>query len=327
MFNRAFKSAKGLFGQNPRQDGARQITLPVLPDGGARTSTLDPVAYRARYPDCCEMSDIEAVKHYETFGMKEGRVANPLVLRENFIEGLKKKFSILEIGPFCNPAVSGAHVKYFEILDQAALVERAKLHNLPTDRVPIIHFLSPDGDLSVVVENFECCFSSHVIEHQPDLVRHLQAIEKILLPGGEYHLLIPDHRYCFDHYLRPSTIADVLDAHHAKRFRNEMRAVIEHMAMTTHNDPVRHWNGDHGESYKTETHIERVRNATQHFIDANGAYLDTHAWQFTPDSFFEIVTSLNRLGLLKLTPRVVNDTPFGRFEFSAVLTKHTLATQ
>ena len=255
------------------------------------------------------------------------KISSSLALRENFIEGLRTKSSILEIGPFCNPAVSGTNVKYFEILDQDALVERAKLHNLATDRVPVIHFLSPDGDLQIVNENFECCFSSHVIEHQPDLVRHLQAVENILLPNGEYYLLIPDHRYCFDHFLRPSTIADVLDAHHAKRTRNELRCVIEHMALTTHNDPTRHWNGDHGDPYKTESHIERVKCATQQFIDANGSYIDTHAWQFTPESFFEIVSSLNKLELLGLTSNFVNDTPTGRFEFSVILKKPSLVMQ
>ena len=320
MFNRVVNFVRSGSRRNhgKRPNSALATTFAT---SGGRKLKVDFNSYRDKYSDCRKMSDAEILNHFEYHGISEGRVAHPLALRENFLSELKSKSSILEIGPFCNPGVSGGHVKYFEILDQAALIERAKLYNLNADIVPMIHFLSPEGDLSIVKENFQCCFSSHVIEHQPDFIRHLQEIEKILLPEGEYCLLIPDHRYCFDHFITPSTVADVFDAFERRKTKHDLRSVIEHRALTTHNDPLSHWLGNHGPQFSAETHLVALKNSLDEFKNASGKSIDVHAWQFTPDSFFEIVSSLNKLGLLGLKPSFVNDTPYGRFEFSAVLKK------
>ena len=42
-------------------------------------------------------------------------ISAPLSKRENLLERVKSKPSILEIGPFCNPAIIGPQVKYFEV--------------------------------------------------------------------------------------------------------------------------------------------------------------------------------------------------------------------
>jgi SAM-dependent methyltransferase len=249
------------------------------------------------------------------------RTSTPLSKRENLLERLKSKPSILEIGPFCNPAIIGPQVKYFEVLDQLALVARAKELNYKIENVPEVHFLSPTGNLAVIDEMFDCCFSSHVIEHQPDLVTHLQQVEQILEPDGEYCLIVPDQRYCFDHYLRPSTIADILDAYYSGRKLHGLKSIIEHFALTTHNDPVRHWRRDHSQLENLDYKIARIKNAIQIHEQANGCYVDVHAWQFTPKNFYEVLTLLNSLNLTNLTPVEVFDTPRGRFEFTAILKK------
>src|SRR5204862_2742903 len=65
-------------------------------------------------------------------------------------------------------------------------------------------------------------------------------------PGGSYFLAIPDHRYCFDHFLAPSTIVEVLDANMRKAGVHSAANFINMRAMVTHNKAGRHWNGDHG---------------------------------------------------------------------------------
>jgi hypothetical protein len=58
------------------------------------------------------------------------------------------------------------------------------------------------------------------------------------------------------------------------------------------------------------------------YIIANkDAYLDTHAWHFTPDVFLDIVNQLYNYGLSKLKAERIYNTPFGRFELCAILSK------
>jgi hypothetical protein len=232
---------------------------------------------------------------------------------EDFIRSIPSDGPVLEIGPFNRPRLTGAHVRYFDIVDQAAINARAAFKGLPETAPPIDH-VSPDGDLSTVPGPLAGILSAHCIEHQLDLVGHLQAAERLLEPGRGYHLIIPDKRYCFDHFLAESTIADVLDAHLHPRSKHATRAVIEHLALTTHNNARRHWLGDHG---RPGTNAERIKGA----LGAVHKGVDAHAWRFTPTSFRQILALLRDVGLIGLEPEAVHRTPWGRGEFCAVLRK------
>ena len=119
-----------------------------------------------------------------------------------------------------------------------------------------------------------------------------------------------------DHFIAESSIADVIDAHLSGRRVHALGSVIEHAALTTHNDPVRHWNGDHG-GHPDDPN--RVRGGIEEFRVTEGRYLDVHAWQFTPSSFKTIISMLNKLHYIDLTPIRVYDPPFGSNEFYAIL--------
>ena len=41
-------------------------------------------------------------------------------------------------------------------------------------KVPDIHYHHPNGDLSIIDSKFDAIFSSHCIEHTPDIVSHLK---------------------------------------------------------------------------------------------------------------------------------------------------------
>ena len=101
------------------------------------------------------------------------------------------------------------------------------------DAVPYIHHvLGPQG-LDGFTEEFDAVLSSHCIEHQPDLVHHLQQVQhKLKNDGGRYFILIPDKRYCFDKHIAPSTIAEVVQAHEEHRTVHTLRSVIEHLSLT-----------------------------------------------------------------------------------------------
>lgn len=277
---------------------------------------FDVEIYRELHADLRALTPDEAQRHYLRHGIREGRRGHALRNRGAFAN-FAAQGEALEIGPFTNPMLRGPKISYFDVLDSAGLRERAARLNRPFEAVPTkIDFVSPTGDLDIVDRKFDAVFSSHCIEHQPDLIRHLLAVGRLLRPGGRYFLLIPDHRYCFDHFMRPSTIADVLDAHYAQRRIHSLRSQVEHHALTTHNDASRHWRGDHG---KTEKVGERALQALVAFRADSDAYVDVHAWYFTPTSFEELIGILCQLKHSTLRVERVYPTLENENEFWAVL--------
>ncbi|MCU0429656.1 MAG: class I SAM-dependent methyltransferase [Cytophagaceae bacterium] len=240
--------------------------------------------------------------------------------REDFINSIPHGASVLEIGPFFKPVCRGANVKYFDILNQEELKERAIGIGSKEliEATPFIHFVSPIGDLGVIDEKFDVIISSHAIEHQLDLVNHLKSVGNLLENGGAYYVLVPDKRYSFDHFIAVSSIAEVLHYHFEKRKAHSLKSVIEHRALTTHDSPFRHWRNDHGSIQNLK---DRIRNALKEYENANGKNIDVHAWYFTPDSFVEIIQLLNQLDFIELSVKEIIPTKYGSVEFFAVLTK------
>ena len=275
--------------------------------------------YRNLYPDLRSMSEADAAAHFQRYGIREGRQGSPLAVRENLLAALKRRRTILEIGPFCSPVVRGRNVAYFDVLDREGLRARAARLGLDPAGVPGVQFVSPTGDLSVVDRRFAAAVSSHCIEHQPDLVRHLQQVAAVLEPGGHYFLMVPNKLYCFDHFLPDSTLAQVLAAHVEGRRLHRLESVIEHRALTTHNLPARHWAGDHADPGYRASIVGRARAALDEYAAAQGGYIDVHAWQFTPGSFRELTAMLHDGGYSPLRPLRVYETPHGRNEFTAIL--------
>ena len=291
-------------------DPARSADIQLPP-------TLDLPIYRARNPDVAAFTDDQLRTHYAAHGIAEGRESNALATRKDFAALIPPKADALEIGPFYSPVLRSRQTRYFDILSQADLIARAKQIGVADPAVPKIDFISGTGDLSGIKLQFDIVLSSHCIEHQPDLIAHLRQVEALLREGGRYFLLIPDKRYCFDHFLPSSTAADILDAHqHAARVHS-LRNVINHRAFTTHNDGKRHWAGDHG-TY-LDNHPDRVRAAVAEYQAHPGGYIDVHAWFFTPDSLCELLATLHALGLTRLTMERVYPTRRHAIEFWMVL--------
>jgi SAM-dependent methyltransferase len=226
---------------------------------------------------------------------------------------------VLEIGPFDRPMVTGDGVYYFDVLDQENLIKKAKTNPRRTGTVPFIHYVSPIGDMTIIDRTFAAVFSSHAIEHQPDLMKHLCDVGRILKPNGFYFLAIPDKRYCFDHFSAESSIADVIEAR--GRRVHSLGNIVTHRALFTHNDVRRHWAGDHANPAYRENMPNRIKTAIRVHEEANGSYVDVHAWRFTPRSFREIAQLLFEIEFSPLKPQRVYETPRLRGEFMAVLQK------
>jgi len=209
----------------------------------------------------------------------------------------------LEIGPFDVPFLKGARIEYFDILDQEQLRQRAIELSRNPHNCPLIQYT---GKLSDVPRRFSAVFSSHMLEHSPDLAAHLEDVAGLLEPDGSYFLIIPDKRYCFDHFLPESTFEQVVAG--KGRELPSTEAVINHLTRTTHNFAILHWLGLHGKM-RNDGRAEREIAAVQ-----NGAYVDVHQWIFTPQSFRDISLSLDIFESV-----AVHDTAFGDLEFMAIL--------
>lgn len=275
--------------------------------------------YRQHYTDIANIADEALLAHYQFFGIDEGRVSSPAAWRGVLVELVQQEASVLEVGPFAAPAVSGEHVRYIDAFDKEELIRRCAWHNLDPSRVPHIDYVSPDGSFDTIDRKFNAVFGSHSIEHQPDLVRHLQNVSSVLEPGGRYYIVSPDKRFCFDHFRSTSSIADVMTAYVTNLGLHQPRTLVAHAIETTHNDPARHWRGDHGMPSYQETECARVDELRDRIESAD--YIDSHAWQFTPEAFFEIISILRRQGLIDLVAERVYHTPRDMFEFTAVLRK------
>jgi len=254
--------------------------------------------YRLLHADLRSLSDQQLISHYQRFGEPEGRRSNSIATRNDFAALVPRGARSLEIGPFYTPLLRGSNTKYFDRLTQAELIARAESLALPTADVPAIDFVSHACDLSIVNESFEYILSSHCIEHNPDLIGHLQNVERLLVPGGRYFVLAPDKRYCFDHYRAVSTIADVIDAHEEKRTLHTLANVLGSHVLATHNDCGRHWAGDHGPYMADVEHGTRV--GLGQYREAAGAYIDVHGWFFTPASAKALFCQLPPLGYTNL---------------------------
>lgn len=280
---------------------------------------FDLEAYRAHNPDLAGFSDDRLVAHYEHNGIEEGRRTNVLASRSDFVALIPPEAKALEIGPFHQPLLRGTRTKYFDVLPQVGLMERARCLDFATANVPHIDYVSDTGDLTIVDDTFAYVLSSHCVEHQPDLIAHLRNVEALLENGGRYFALIPDKRYCFDHFIAESSLADVLAAHHDRRHVHSLKSVLEHRVLTTHNDSGRHWAGDHG--IYLHAFEARTRATLQEFASANGAYVDVHAWFFTPSGMRLIATALKQLDYIGLALERLYPTRRNSNEFWCVFRK------
>jgi SAM-dependent methyltransferase len=277
---------------------------------------FDPLFYKNAHPDLASLDAENLRRHYETFGRDEGRTANQLRTRADFVKQISAGTSVLEIGPFASPVLVRPEVRYCDVLDQRQLRERAQALGLDANRVPFMHYVLDERGLDAITDSFETVVSSHSIEHQPDLITHLQQVGRRLRTPGRYFVLVPDKRYCFDRLIAPSTIAEVLDAHEQRRKVHTLRSVIEHRALTTHNQPDRHWSEP---ELRLCVNASVVGAAIEEWRAAQGGYLDVHAWYFTPESFSEIVRLLRELAFSPFDLERLYPTRRGSNEFWAVL--------
>lgn len=305
------------------------IPHPTLPP------EFDPDLYRAipGQEHLSALSPAEATLHHQTEGRDAGLIGTAVhhraALCQLLTAGTDIGADVLEIIPGISPSLCPPdyRVRYLDVMDTAHLRAFAQACGLDPAQAPEVHYLwrgEPYRDL--IATRFTALFSCHNIQRHPNLTHHLRDAADILAPGGLYLLIVPDKRYCYDHYLPLSTIADVLEAHMENRQRHAPRHMLEHDLHHTHNDSRGHWNGDHGNDPRLAGNTAERGARISAALAARAAqtghadiHAGIHAWRFTPDSFRLIFDDLHAAGLSPFTVERVYPTIRGSLEFFAVL--------
>ena len=177
-------------------------------------------------------------------------------------------------------------------------------------------------NLGSINEKFDTIISSHNLEHQVNLISHLNQVSELLKPGGSYKMVVPDCAYCFDAKIRPSMISEVISKGSLQDKTHSIDKVIEHKSLTIHNDPVRHWEDSiNGIEQYNLIDVTRVSSAMKEFKESNGKYIDVHSWQFRPHTLSDILQALIELKLIKFTSTSCYGSVYGRLEFCIELFK------
>lgn len=274
-------------------------------------------AYREANHDLAGFNDEQLALHYERHGRDEGRAGNRLLTRDEFISLIPASATVLEIGPYLSPVARGSNVAYADYLSTGELRRRAQIEGHDPSFAPYISHVLSERPLGEINTDFDIVVSSHCIEHQPNFVKHLQDVERLIRSRrGSYFVLAPDKRFCFDHFLPESSIAQVLHAYFEPRTAHRLQAIVEHRALTVHNDAKLHWTT---RPEKLEIDAVKIASAIKEWQDSGGQYIDVHAWYFTPASFVGIITLLNKLQLTKLRVDRIYPTRRNNNEFWAIL--------
>ena len=264
---------------------------------------FDAESYRRRYRDVRSLSDQQLARHWRTTGRKRGRNAAPFETRSQLLECLVGLDHLLEIGPFDKPslqdlAVTAKAVHYADYLSHSGLVERARqIPGRDPGAVPHIDYVLSNGGYSQISQKYDAIVSHHCIEHQPDLIGHFLEISGLLKDSGFYLCTLPDHRMCFDHFLQPTALVDLLAAHLEKRTRPSLHSVIEHRCFTEH-----HWQSTSDPTLDLRSNLrESLDAAAREYVDND--YVDVHCWKFTRKALALFLKQLIQLRFLPADSR------------------------
>jgi 2-polyprenyl-3-methyl-5-hydroxy-6-metoxy-1,4-benzoquinol methylase len=284
-------------------------------------ASFDTDIYKVKNSDLHTMSNSELIAHYTQYGKQEGRICSEINSRNSLLSYIKKEQKCLEIGPFDCPVLTGSNVQYFDVLCQEDLKIRAININRTCNinSIPYIDYVSNTGDLSIIKETFDIILSCHSIEHQINLIGHLNNVSKLLSPNGFYIIICPNKNYCFDHFIKETTIADILQMNEQTSKRHTLKSVIEHRILTCHNDASRHWANDHG-NQAIDNNSELLTLAVNEY-NSTDEYIDVHSLQFTPASFEMNINLLTKNKYIDLKIHRVYQSVYGSNEFYAILQK------
>ena len=234
---------------------------------------------------------------------------------------------ILEIGGGYNPRfIKDKNPNVYHLDHDTAEALRTKYAAIPETRdnigniPPVIDFVfdgSPIDTLIPTSLRFDLVYGRHVLEHQVDLIGHLNSLEKIVKPSGSVIQIIPDLRATFDALRYPTVTSDALMAHGRREGIHRGKQLFDFTSRLINKNPG-HRMCDADLIDVQYAHEIRESLAAMHAAEGtNQSYEDAHAWAFTPNSFKLLMIELRLLQLTNFSLTFLSPT-YGN-QFCAVM--------
>ena len=232
--------------------------------------------------------------------------------KEIVLQHITKNGIGVEIGPSLNPIApkkDGYLVHIIDHVNYEQLLKKYKNHvNLNNvEEVDFVWQGQTYSELTGKSKYYDWVIASHMIEHTPDLIGFLNDCDTILKNEGVISLVIPDKRYCFDHYRPITGISKIIDNHLSKEKNHTPGTVAEYFLNVVSKAENIAWNINSTGEYNLIHTLDNAVREMNLVINEN-KYIDLHAWCFVPHSFRLIIHDLYSLGLI----------PFQEVEFSTI---------
>lgn len=229
----------------------------------------------------------------------------------------------LEIGPSHNaitPKREGYKVEIVDHAGRAALVEKYRPHGVDVDSIEEVDHVWNGTSYSELTGHrkfYDWIIASHVIEHVPDMIGFLKDCDAVMRDGGVLSLAVPDKRYCFDRFRALTGVHSLIDAHMTGMQNHSPGRVADYFLNVVQLSGRIAWDANHalGKSIGEMGFVHGVEDAKSGIraVAESNAYLDIHAWCFTPSSFRLLVEDLHQLGFSPLREAHFHSTAGGEF--------------
>ena len=235
------------------------------------------------------------------------------------LAGVPTSARILEVGPSYSPIAPRSEGWNTKIVDHATrqdLVEKYRREpDVWVDRIEEVDFIWSEGSIADSIPpeirgGFDVLVASHVIEHVTNFIGFLKSAAQVLTGPGVMILAVPDKRFCFDYFRPVSMTGDMLEAHLSNRTRHPRRTAYEQWFHTSLNGGAGAWGqAPTSQMSFANTFDQATERLRAWDADSSGAYVDLHAWRFTPCSFQLVLLELARLGYVdwmveRITPAI-----------------------
>jgi SAM-dependent methyltransferase len=209
----------------------------------------------------------------------------------------------LEIGPSHNPLAprkEGYNIHIIDHMSRDQLIEKYRDHHVNLGNIEEVDFVWSGENFENLTgrsKYYDYIIASHVIEHTPNLIGFLQNCDSVLKNDGVVSLVVPDKRYCFDHYRPISGISKIIDAYYNDCRIHTPGSVAEYFLNVVSQSGNIAWNHTSSGEYCFVHSLADASNGIKS-VTQDMAYLDVHAWCFTPSSFRLIIHDLFSLDFI-----------------------------
>lgn len=213
----------------------------------------------------------------------------------------------LEISPLFRPtALKSAHNVFYTDYTSAE-DSRDKHSNYDHDEIMDIDFVwTPGSRLSECIpgqKKFNWAIASHVLEHVPDPIGWMLEVFEVLEVGAVFSIALPDKRYCFDKFRRETEVSDLIDAWIRGNKIPSPKQIYDFLSMSVNDDGTGANDSFHApdqfdDAPRTYSDDEALNFSIHSWV--SGTYLDVHCSVFTPESFCDLISKLNAIGVINV---------------------------